>query len=148
MIENAKMSGKHFIEGFIDGIKQKLEKVVEVCKKVADTIKDFLGFTRPDKGPLHEYEQWMPHFMQGLAKGIKGNIGLVKSAVNDVAKSMSLPLDANATMNMALAGAGGDVGSAYIGDTSMNVYVDHISELNDLIRIQNQAQQRYRMGAK
>lgn len=148
MIENAKQSGKHFIEGFIDGIKEKLEKVVEVCKKVANTIKDFLGFTRPDKGPLHEYEEWMPHFMQGLAKGIKGNIGLVKSAVNDVAKSMSLPLDANATMNMALAGAGGDVGSAYIGDTSMNVYVDHISELNDLIRIQNQAQQRYRMGAK
>jgi len=148
MIENAKQSGKHFIDGFVDGIKQRIEKIVEACKKVADTVKQFLGFTRPDKGPLHEYEQWMPHFMQGLAKGIKGNIGLVKSAVNDVAKSMSLPLDANATMNMALAGAGGDVGSAYIGDTSMNVYVDHISELNDLIRIQNQAQQRYRMGAK
>ena len=148
MIANAKQSGKHFIDGFVDGIKQRIEKIVEACKKVADTVKQFLGFTRPDKGPLHEYEQWMPHFMQGLAKGIKGNIGLVKSAVNDVAKSMSLPLDANATMNMALAGAGGDVGSAYIGDTSMNVYVDHISELNDLIRIQNQAQQRYRMGAK
>ena len=148
MIANAKQSGKHFIDGFVDGIKQRIEKIVEACKKVADTVKQFLGFTRPDKGPLHEYEQWMPHFMQGLAKGIKGNIGLVKSAVNDVAKEMSMPLDANATMNMALAGAGGDVGSAYIGDTSMNVYVDHISELNDLIRIQNQAQQRYRMGAK
>lgn len=148
MIANAKQSGKHFIDGFVDGIKQRIEKIVEACKKVADTVKQFLGFTRPDKGPLHEYEEWMPHFMQGLAKGIKGNIGLVKSAVNDVAKSMSLPLDANATMNMALAGAGGDVGSAYIGDTSMNVYVDHISELNDLIRIQNQAQQRYRMGVR
>lgn len=29
----------------------------------------------------------------------------------------------------------------------MNVYVDHISELDDLIRIKNQAQQRSRMGA-
>lgn len=148
MIANAKMSGKHFVDGFVDGIKQRLEKVVEVCKKVADTVKDFLGFTRPDKGPLHEYEQWMPHFMQGLAKGIRSNIGLVKGAVNDVAKSMELPLDANASMNIAIAGAGYDNASGIFGSNSMNVYVDHISELNDLIRIQNQAQQRYRMGAR
>lgn len=147
MIANAKQSGKHFVDGFVDGIKQRLEKVAEVAKKIANTIKDFLGFTRPDKGPLHEYEQWMPHFMQGLAKGIKSNIGLVKGAVDDVAKTMALPLDANASMNMALAGAGYDA-AAMLGGTSMNVYVDHISELNDLIRIQNQAQQRYRMGAK
>lgn len=147
MIANAKQSGQHFVDGFVDGIKQRLEKVAEVAKKIANTIKDFLGFSRPDKGPLHEYEQWMPHFMQGLAKGIKSNIGLVKGAVDDVAKTMALPLDANASMNMALAGAGYD-SAAMLGGTSMNVYVDHISELNDLIRIQNQAQQRYRMGAK
>ena len=60
---------------------------------------------------------------------------------------MSLPLDANASMNMAIAGAGAD-GSSYIGGTTMNVYVDHISELNDLVRIQNQAQQMLRMGAR
>ena len=148
MIANAKQSGKHFVDGFVDGIKQRLEKVAEVAKKIANTIKDFLGFSRPDKGPLHEYEEWMPHFMQGLAKGIKSNIGLVKGAVNDVAKSMSLPLDANATMNLAYATAGADSAMPMMGGTSMNVYVDHISELNDLIRIQNQAQQRYRMGAK
>jgi hypothetical protein len=68
--------------------------------------------------------------------------------MNDVAKTMSVPLDANASMNMALAGAGNGSTAAMIGGTSMNVYVDHISELNDLIRIQNQAQQRYRMGAR
>lgn len=148
MIANAKQSGAHFIDGFVEGIKKRIEKIVEVCKKVANTVKDFLGFTRPDKGPLHEYEQWMPHFMQGLAKGIKGNIGLVKNAVNDVAKTMSMPLDANATMNMAYATAGADSSMPMFGGTSMNVYVDHISELNDLIRIQDQAQQRYRMGAR
>ena len=147
MIATAKQSGKHFVDGFVEGLKERLQKVVDAVKKIANTVKDFLGFTRPDKGPLHEYEQWMPHFMQGLAKGIKSNIGLVKGAVDDIAKTMALPLDANASMNMALAGAGYD-SAAMLGGTSMNVYVDHISELNDLIRIQNQAQQRYRMGAK
>ena len=147
MIATAKQSGKHFVDGFVEGLKERLQKVVDAVKKIANTVKDFLGFSRPDKGPLHEYEQWMPHFMQGLAKGIKSNIGLVKGAVDDIAKTMALPLDANASMNMALAGAGYD-SAAMLGGTSMNVYVDHISELNDLIRIQNQAQQRYRMGAK
>ena len=147
MIKNAKESGRHFVEGFVQGIKDKVGKVVEACKKVADTVKDFLGFTRPDKGPLHEYEVWMPHFMQGLAKGIKSNMSLVKGAVNDVAKTMALPLDANASMNMALAGADGGSMGVYGGMTT-NVYVDHISELSDLIRIQNQAQQMHRMGAR
>lgn len=148
MIKTAKESGQHFIDGFVQGIMSRIEKIVNAVKEVAETVKKFLGFTRPDKGPLHEYEQWMPHFMQGLAKGIRSNVGLVKSAVDDVAKTMAIPLDATATMNMAYATAGADGSMPMFGSTSMNVYVDHISELNDLIRIQDQAQQRYRMGAR
>jgi len=148
MVQTAKESGQHFIDGFVKGIMDRVGKIVEAVKNVADTVKNFLGFTRPDKGPLHEYEQWMPHFMQGLAKGIRNNVGLVKSAIGDVAKTMAIPLDANASMNMAIAGEGYEGASTMFGSTSMNVYVDHISELNDLIRIQNQAQQRYRMGVR
>jgi heme oxygenase len=148
MIKTAKESGQHFIDGFVQGIMSRIEKIVNAVKEVANTVKQFLGFTRPDKGPLHEYEQWMPHFMQGLTKGIKSNIGLIKGAVDDVAKTMAIPLDATATMNMAYATAGADGSMPMFGGTSMNVYVDHISELNDLIRIQNQAQQKYRMGAR
>jgi len=148
MISNAKKSGKDFISGFVEGIKSTISKVIDAVKDVAKTVQDFLGFSCPDKGPLHEYETWMPDFMMGLAKGIRSNMGVVKSAINGVAKEMSLPLSANASMNMALSGADGSSASSYIGGTTMNVYVDHISELNDLIRIQNQAQQRYRMGAR
>ena len=148
MIKTAKESGQHFIDGFVQGIMSRIEKIVNAVKEVANTVKQFLGFTRPDKGPLHEYEQWMPHFMQGLTKGIKSNIGLIKGAVDDVAKTMAIPLDATATMNMAYATAGADGSMPMFGGTSMNVYVDHISELNDLIRIQDQAQQRYRMGVR
>ena len=148
MIKKAKQSGKDFIEGFVAGIRDKIQKVVDTVKEVADTIKDYLGFSRPDKGPLHVYEEWMPHFMQGLAQGIKSNIGLIRGAVNDVAKTIELPLSSSASMNMALSGASGEAVSLPMGGTTMNIYVDHISELSDLIRIQNQAQQRYRMGAR
>ena len=146
MIQNAKKSGADFVSGFIDGIKSKVQGLIDQVKKIAETIEAYLGFSCPDKGALSKYETWMPDFMKGLAKGINDNKGVVTNAINSLSKSMVLPLDSSASMNMALAGAGG--GSMSIGGTSMNVYVDHISELNDLIRIQNQAQQRYRMGAR
>ena len=148
MINNAKKSGADFVEGFVEGIKKKVQKVVDAVKKVANTVKDFLGFSCPDKGPLHEYETWMPDFMMGLAKGIRSNMGIVKSAMNGVAKEMAIPISPNASMNMAMATAGSGSSVPMMGGTSMNVYVDHISELSDLIRIQKQAQQRYRMGAR
>ena len=147
MVQNAKKSGADFVNGFIDGIKSKVEPLINQVKKIAKTIEDYLGFSTPDKGPLHKYNTWMPDFLNGLAKGIRQNESVVVNAMSGLAKSMVLPLDANASMNMALAGADGS-SSSVIGGTTMNVYVDHVSELNDLIRIQNQAQQRYRMGAK
>lgn len=147
MIDNAKQSGRDFIDGFANGVKERINKIIEAVKNVANIINEYLGFSCPDKGPLSKYESWMPDFLQGLAKGIKGNMYLVKDAMNDVAKTMSLPLSANAFMNMALSGTGGGYERTGFGDTIMNITVDHISELNDLLRIQNQAQQRLRMGA-
>lgn len=145
MVENAKRSGADFVNGFIDGIKSKVQGLINQVKKIAETIEEYLGFSTPEKGPLHKYNTWMPDFLNGLAKGIRQNENVVVSAMNSLAKSMVLPLDANASMNMALAGADG---GSYFGGTTTNVYVDHISELNDLIRIQNQAQQRARMGVR
>lgn len=147
LIDSAKQSGRDFVQGFADGISQRVEKIIDAVKNVAKIIDEYLGFSCPDKGPLSQYESWMPDFMQGLAKGIKGNMYMVKGAMNDVAKTMSLPLSASASMNMALAGTDNGYSSTGFGETVFNINVDHISELNDLIRIQNQAQQRYRMGA-
>ena len=145
MVNNAKKSGADMVQGFVDGLKSKVQPLIDQVKKIAKTIEDYLGFSTPDKGPLHKYETWMPDFLNGLAKGIRQNENVVVSAMNSLSKSMALPLDSNASMNMAMAGADG---YSYVGGTSMNVYVDHINDLQDLIRIQNQAQQRYRMGAR
>ena len=145
MINNAKQSGADFVNGFVDGIKSRVQKLIDQVKKIAETIEEYLGFSCPDKGALSKYETWMPDFMNGLAKGINQNKGVVTSAINSLSKSMVLPLDSSASMNLALSGAAG--GSVSVGGTSMNVYVDHISDIQDLIRIQNQAQQMRRMGA-
>ena len=63
--------GKDMIQGLINGIKGMIGKVGDAVKGVAKKIKNFLHFSRPDEGPLRQYEEWMPHMVQGLVKTLK-----------------------------------------------------------------------------
>lgn len=80
--------GKDFVQGIIDGIKAMIGKVADAAKSVADKIANFLHFSRPDEGPLHEYERWMPDFMSGLANGMYENIKKVQNAAAAVATTI------------------------------------------------------------
>lgn len=82
--------GSDMIDGIIRGIKSKYGAVSSAVNGVANIIHSRLHFSRPDEGPLRDYETWMPDFMEGLAKGINDNSHLVKSAVQNVASDMKL----------------------------------------------------------
>lgn len=77
------------MQGFIDGIKNGITAVGDAIKAVADKITSFIHFTRPDEGPLRQYETWMPDMMQGLAAGITDNVGLVKQALGGMTTDMN-----------------------------------------------------------
>lgn len=77
--------GSDMMAGYIRGIKSKVSELEQACQSVASTISDYMHFTRPEKGPLRNYEEWMPHMMQGLAKGITDNVGVVGSAAGAAA---------------------------------------------------------------
>lgn len=47
-----------------------LGSLINTVADVARAISDYLHFSVPDKGPLSEFESWMPDFMKGLADGI------------------------------------------------------------------------------
>lgn len=89
--------GKDFINGLIDGIKGMIGKVGDAVEGVADKIKSFLHFSRPDVGPLREYEEWMPDMVQGLSKSLKKSkpnlLNTVKSMVQDMAGLLDLSAD-------------------------------------------------------
>ena len=65
-----------------------VEAIVSTVKGIGDKIRSFLHFSRPDEGPLRDYETWMPDFTQGLAKGIMSNIPVVAKATKALASSM------------------------------------------------------------
>lgn len=82
--------GSDMINGIVNGIKSAWEGLKGAVKSVADGIASFLHFSRPDVGPLRDYETWMPDFMKGLASGIDNNLFRIEDAMKDVSSTMVL----------------------------------------------------------
>lgn len=85
----AKQWGSDFVQGLIDGITSMARKVGDAAKGLADKIAGFLHFSRPDVGPLREYENWMPDMVRGLAAGIRENVPELESAAGSMAGKVS-----------------------------------------------------------
>ena len=81
--------GKDFMSGLADGIASGINKIIDKVKGLAEKIKSFLHFSRPDEGPLRDYETWMPDFMSGLADGIYRNIDKIQKAASDVSGTIN-----------------------------------------------------------
>ena len=91
--------GKDMIQGLINGIKSMIGKVGDAVKGVADKIKSFLHFSRPDEGPLREYEQWMPDFINGLSNDLKNASPQLINQVKQLASDMSQAMQPSMTIN-------------------------------------------------
>lgn len=89
-----------FVNGLINGIKEKISGFVDTVKDIGSTIKEYLHFSVPDKGPLTDYESWMPDFMAGLASGIRDNIPLIRAAVEEGSAAMAMMGNASAQTAM------------------------------------------------
>ena len=117
--------GRDLIEGIGNGIASAANWLFSGVKSIAQGIASFLHFSRPDKGPLREYEQWMPDMMAGMAKGIRLNSGLLEGAAQDAASRMrsalTVPADlAAAAVGTAPAQSAGRSLTITIGDVIVN----------------------------
>ena len=63
--------GVDMIHGIANGIRSAIHYVTSAVKSVADKITSFLHFSRPDEGPLAEYESWMPDMVEGLSDSLR-----------------------------------------------------------------------------
>lgn len=85
--------GKDMIQGFIDGIKAMLGNIADAAKNVGNKIKEFLHFSRPDKGPLREYETWMPDMVKGLSKTLTKASPKLYNASKELSEKIADGLD-------------------------------------------------------
>ena len=101
--------GRDFIQGFVDGIRSMISSVINAVKGIANTVADWLHFSRPEKGPLREYESWMPDMIDGMVSGIKANEYKLSNAVGSMASGVAGASAGtlNATYNMTVNGVAG-----------------------------------------
>ena len=101
--------GRDFIQGFVDGIRSMISSVINAVKGIANTVAEWLHFSRPEKGPLREYESWMPDMINGMVSGIKANEYKLSNAVGSMASGVAGASAGtlNATYNMTVNGVAG-----------------------------------------
>ena len=139
LVSSAFNWGRDLIEGIGEGIASAANWLFSGVKSIAQGIASFLHFSRPDKGPLREYEQWMPDMIAGMARGIRLNTGVLEGAAQDAASRMqsalTIPADvAAAAVGTAPAQSSGRSLSITIGDVIVNgSNVQDVDELADRI---------------
>lgn len=83
--------GSDLVKGMASGmvtVAAKAGWLTKAAKFVAGVIRAFLHFSRPDKGPLRDYETWMPDMVHGMADSLKNNAYVLRNAARDVSSDL------------------------------------------------------------
>ncbi len=119
IIKEAKEWGSDFIDGFKQGILNRIKSLFSVVTSIPKKIRKLLHFSRPDEGPLRDYETWMPDMMDGLAKGIRDNAFKVEDEVKSLASKMNVNAYSKASVAQTLS-----------ANSSTVIHLNVVSELD------------------
>lgn len=114
--------GKDLVKGLANGIKDGGGIIVKAVSWIGDLVKSFLGFSCPDKGPLHEYESWMPDMIQGMADGIRNNAYLLQDAAADLGGKLKMQLQYDVGSANGFAQVATNSRNVSMGGINVNVY--------------------------
>lgn len=87
--------GVDMVKGIANGIRNAIHHVTSAVSVVANKIKSFLHFSRPDEGPLAEYESWMPDMVDGLSDSLRKASPELISQTEALASGMSDAFNVN-----------------------------------------------------
>lgn len=119
-IEEAKTWGKDLIQNFVDGIKGALNLVGDAVKAVAQKIKDFIGFSEPEEGPLSNFHTYAPDMLDLFTEGLEDSKMKLQSTLTSV---LELPQNG---MQVEAAGVGGMAPitiPVYIGEEKIDTII-------------------------
>ena len=114
--------GKDLVKGLAKGITDGGGIIVKAVSWIGDLVKSFLGFSCPDKGPLHEYESWMPDMIQGMADGIRNNAYLLQDAAADLGGKLKMQLQYDVGSANGFAQVATNSRTVSMGGINVNVY--------------------------
>ena len=112
--------GADMVRGIANGIRSAIHHVTSAVSSVANKIKSFLHFSRPDEGPLAEYESWMPDMVEGLSDSLRKASPELISQTEALANGMSDAFNVNG-------GISANGGRSY--DSMVEAFKDALSQV-------------------
>lgn len=84
--------GADLVTGLADGMAKNLPQVAAAALQIGQMIASYLHFSRPDVGPLREYEQWMPDMISGMSESLRQNTYQLRDAAADLSGQLQMQL--------------------------------------------------------
>lgn len=114
--------GADLVIGLAKGIMDGGGIIAKAVSWIGSIIKGFLHFSRPDEGPLREYEKWMPDMIQGMADGIRDNAYLLQDAAADLGGKLKMQLQYDVGSANGFAQVATNSRTVSMGGINVNVY--------------------------
>ncbi len=114
--------GADLVTGLAKGIFGGGDIITKAVSWIGGIIKGFLHFSRPDEGPLREYEKWMPDMIQGMADGIRNNAYLLQDAAADLGGKLKMQLQYDVGSANGFAQVATNSRTVSMGSINVNVY--------------------------
>nr|DAV80511.1 MAG TPA: tail tape measure protein [Bacteriophage sp.] len=114
--------GADLVSGLASGITSGGGIIAKAVSWIGGIIKGFLHFSRPDEGPLREYESWMPDMIQGMADGIRDNAYLLQEAAADLGGKLKMQLQYDVGSANGFAQVATNSRTVSMGGINVNVY--------------------------
>lgn len=80
------------MHGFVTGIQNGIGAVGNAIAGVADKVRQFLHFSKPDVGPLADVDTWMPDFTDMLSRGLVGGVPKLQTALGQLTTPIAMSL--------------------------------------------------------
>lgn len=114
--------GADLVTSLANGITNGGDIIAKAVSWIGGIIKNFLHFSRPDEGPLREYEKWMPDMIQGMADGIRDNAYLLQEAAADLGGKLKMQLQYDVGSANGFAQVATNSRTVSMGGINVNVY--------------------------
>jgi len=113
--------GYDMMTGLQKGIEARKSPLSKVVSSVASIISSKLHFSRPDEGPLRDYETWMPDMIKGLSNSLLQSAPILDNAVSEVSNSIASNLRAT------------DLGIDVTSNVNKNINTNMSSQLENAV---------------
>lgn len=114
--------GADLVTGLAKGIKDGGDIIAKAVSWIGNIIAKYIHFSRPDEGPLREYEKWMPDMIQGMADGIRDNAYLLQEAAADLGGKLKMQLQYDVGSANGFAQVATNSRTVSMGGINVNVY--------------------------